>query len=295
MKIFKFFFLLITVLAIVGCETDSDQEETATIIGANDITIAFGSDFDPLEDIVAMDTEDGAISITEITVEGEVNTSVSGTYTLTYKVTGSDGKEVSVTRKVTVEELVCGENQEPQGGVCVIVDQDLEDIKIALNHTLSLTNYQLDVLISYTENTVEYSYEMILNFDDQISMFEMGDDDITYYEKTATGMNAYIKQGDTYVVETVDQINDFSFYQDLEPEWFTKINNYYILDIQYITNISGMLDDYFPDGSLNNFKVGLSEEHLDYFMFNVVSGEITYQVKFTFDMIGDVELELPTV
>jgi hypothetical protein len=294
MKLFKLCFLLITVLAIVSCDAESDTEKTASIIGANDITIEFGLDFDPLEGIVAMDTKDGAIPVTEITVEGEIDTRAAGTYTFTYKVIGSDGKEVTVTRKITVKLLVCGDNQEEQNGECVIIDQDLDDIKTALNNTSVLTNYQLDVLISYTENTVEHSYEMTLNFDDQISMFEMGDDDITYYEKTATGMNAYIKQGDVYVMETVDQINEFSFYQELEPEWFTKINNYYILDIQYITNISSMLDDYFPDGSLNNFKVGLSDEHLDYFMFNVVSGEFTYQIKFTFDMIGEVELELPT-
>jgi hypothetical protein len=285
MKIFKFFFLLITIFAIVGCETGSDQEATATIIGANDITIEFGSDFDPLEDIVAMDTEDGAIPATEITVEGEVNTSVSGTYTLTYKVTGSDGKEVSVTREVTVDELVCGENQEPQGGVCVIVDQDLEDIKIALNHTLDLTNYQLDVVISYTENTIEHSYEMTLSFDDNVSLFEMGENDITYYVKTTTGIDAYVKQGNTFVLESVDQMVSFNLYEDLEPSWFTKIGDNYLLGNQYITNISGMLETYFPDGEMNNFKVGLNDDVLDYFKFDVISGDMIYQV----------ELLLPTV
>lgn len=295
MKIFKFVFMLVTILMVIGCETESNEEPTASIIGATDISIEFGSDFNPLDGVTATDTVDGAIPSTEIIVEGSVNTSVSDTYTLTYKVTGSDGKEVSVTREVTVEQLLCGENQEPQGGVCVIIDQDLEDIKIALNNTLSLTNYQMDVLISYTENTIEYTYEMTLSFDDEVVLFEMGENDITYYIKTTTGMNAYIKQGDAFVLETVEQAVSFNFYEDLEPSWFTKIGDYYLLGNQYVSNISGMLEDYFPDGDMNNFKVGLNDDILDYFKFDVISGDMIYNLTFTFDMIDEVELLLPTV
>jgi hypothetical protein len=295
MKIFKFVFMLVTILAVIGCETESNTEPTASIIGATDISIEFGSDFDPLDGVTATDTVDGAIPTTEIIVEGSVDTSVSDTYTLTYKVTGSDGKEVSVTREITVEQLLCGDNQEPQGGVCVIIDQDLEDIKIALNNTLNLTNYQMDVLISYTENTIEYRYEMTLSFDDDVVLFEMGENDITYYIKTTTGMNAYIKQGDNFVLETVDQMVSFNLYEDLEPSWFTKIGDYYLLGNQYVSNISGMLEDYFPDGDMNNFKVGLNEDILDYFKVDVISGDMIYNLTFTFDMIDEVELLLPTV
>lgn len=295
MKIFKFVFMLVTILAVIGCETESNTEPTASIIGATDISIEFGSDFDPLDGVTATDTVDGAIPTTEIIVEGSVDTSVSDTYTLTYKVTGSDGQEVSVTRVVTVEQLLCGDNQEPQGGVCVIIDQDLEDIKIALNNTLNLTNYQMDVLISYTENTIEYTYEMTLSFDDDVVLFEMGENDITYYIKTTTGMNAYIKQGDNFVLETVDQMVSFNLYEDLEPSWFTKIGDYYLLGNQYVSNISGMLEDYFPDGDMNNFKVGLNEDILDYFKFDVISGDMIYNLTFTFDMIDEVELQIPTV
>jgi hypothetical protein len=295
MKIFKFVFMLVTILAVIGCETESNEEPTASIIGATDISIEFGSDFDPLDGVTATDTVDGAIPTTEIIVEGSVDTSVSDTYTLTYKVTGSDGQEVSVTRVVTVEQLLCGDNQEPQGGVCVIIDQDLEDIKIALNNTLNLTNYQMDVLISYTENTIEHTYEMTLSFDDDVVLFEMGENDITYYIKTTTGINAYIKQGDAFVLETVDQMVSFNLYEDLEPSWFTKIGDYYLLGNQYVSNISGMLEDYFPDGAMNNFKVGLNEDILDYFKFDVISGDMIYNLTFTFDMIDEVELLLPTV
>lgn len=295
MKILKIVFMLVTILAIVACERTSNEEPTASIIGATDIQVEFGSTFDPLDGVSATDSVDGAIPASEIVVEGSVDTSVSDTYTLTYKVTGSDGQEVSVTREVTVAELVCGDNQEPQGGVCVIIDQDLEDIKIALNNTLELTNYQLDVVISYTENTIEHSYEMTLSFDDDVSLFEMGENDITYYIKTTTGLDAYVKQGDTFVLESVDQMVSFNLYEDLEPSWFTKIGDYYLLGNQYVTNISGMLETYFPDGAMNNFKVGLDDDILDYFKFDVISGDMIYHLTFTFDMIDQVELLLPTV
>ena len=296
MKIFKFFLMMMIVFSIIGCERGEDTE-TASFIGVSDVTIEFGSNFDPLEGVSVVDSVEGLIDISEIKVEGTIDTHTVGSYTIIYKVTGSDGNEVTVTRIITVEEepLVCGDNQEEQNGVCVIIDQDLEDIKIALNSTLLLTNYQMDVVITYSEHTIEYSYEMTLSFDDNIALFEMGENDITYYETTPTGTNAYIKQGDVFVLKPVDSVEGFSFYEDLDPSWFTKIGDYYLLGSQHIASISGMLKDYFPEGALNNFKIGLNEDVLDYFKFDVVSGDMVYQLTFTFDMIDEVDLRLPTV
>lgn len=296
MKIIKVCLMIMIVLSVIGCERGSDTE-TASFLGVSDITVPFGSDFDPLDGVSAVDTEDGFIDASEIEIEGAVDTNVAGTYTLTYKVTGSDGKEVTVTREITVEEepLVCGDNREEQDGVCVVIDQDLEDIKIALNNTISLTNYQMGVVISYSENTIEYTYEMTLSFDDNIALFEMGENDITYYETTSTGINAYMKQGDVFVLESIDEVNGFNIYEDLDPRWFTKMGDYYLLGSQHLASISGMLEDYFPNGALNNFKIGLNEDVLDYFKFDVVSGDLVYQLTFTFGMINEVELLLPTV
>lgn len=296
MKIFKTFLMMFIVLSIIGCESGSDTE-AASFLGVSDITVEFGSDFDPLEGVSAVDAKDGFIDAAEIEIEGTVDTNTAGTYTLIYKVTGSDGKEVTVTREVIVEEqpLVCGDNQEEQDGVCVVIDQDLEDIKIALNNTINLTNYQMSVVISYTENTIEYSYQMILRFDENVALFEMGENDVVYYETTTTGTNAYIKQGVDFVLESTEPVEGFSFYEDLDPRWFTKLGDYYLLGSQHIASISGILGDYFPEGALNNFKVGLNEDVLDYFKFDVVSGDIVYHLTFTFGMIGEVDLELPTV
>ncbi len=191
--------------------------------------------------------------------------------------------------------LECGENQKEENGVCVIDDQDLEDIKVALNDTNELTNYQIEVTITFSENVEEYIYQMTLSFDDQVALFEMGENDIVYYEYTTSGINQYTKQGDSFVMETVTLVNDFKFYQNLDPKWFTKTNDYYILGSQYLAQISPMIETYFPEGSLNNFKIGLSDEYLDYFMFDLINGDETYQITFTFDSIGEIDLELPQV
>lgn len=191
--------------------------------------------------------------------------------------------------------LECGDNQEEVDGECVIIDQDLEDIKIALNQTNDLTNYQIDVLVEYSENTIEYAYEMTLSFDDQIALFEMGENDVVYYETTSTAINQYTKQGDTYVLEVIDQIDGYDFYENLDPTWFTKTNDVYLMGSQYLENITDEITTYFPEGSVNNFKVVLGEEVIDSFMFDILVGEETYHLTFTFSMIDQVSLDLPTV
>jgi hypothetical protein len=192
--------------------------------------------------------------------------------------------------------LDCGENQEEVDGKCVIIDQDLEDIKNALIETNDLTNYQIDVLIEYSEATIEYAYEMTLSFDHQIARFEMGEDDVVYYEITSDQINQYTKQGNTYALETVDQVNGYDFYQNLDPKWFSKIDDAYLLGSQYLENITDDIKTYFPEGSANNFKISLADGVINYFMFDIlVDEETTYHLTFTFSMIDQVSLELPTV
>jgi hypothetical protein len=193
-----------------------------------------------------------------------------------------------------VDPLICGDNQVEENGVCVIVDQDLEDIKIALETTKELSNYQLDVVINYSESTIEYNYEMTLSFADNLALFEM-EDDVVYYEYLETTMNQYTKQGDSYLLETVDKESGYGFYQLLEPQWFTKINDYYILGNQYLNEVTELIQADFPDGEVNNFKIGLISERLDYFMFDMILGEETYNILFSFSSIDLISIELPTV
>src|SRR5690606_27764032 len=76
---------------------------------------------DHLDGVSATDTVDGDIT-SAITVEGvsAVNTNAAGNYTITYKVTGSDGKEVTVTRLITVLTATgCGVHEDLVNGQCV--------------------------------------------------------------------------------------------------------------------------------------------------------------------------------
>jgi len=110
-KIFSIFLVLFMVFGIVACgddpvdpvdPIDPTDEKTASFSGVSDITIDFGDVFDPYDGVSATDSIDGAIAKESIDVTGAVDTSKPGTYTLTYKVTGSDGEEVTATRRITV-------------------------------------------------------------------------------------------------------------------------------------------------------------------------------------------------
>lgn len=78
------------------------SNEKPVIIGADDIEIEFGSNFDARKDVVAMDYED--LDLTDkIVITGEVNTNVSGEYEITYSVTDNDGNTTTIIRKVKVK------------------------------------------------------------------------------------------------------------------------------------------------------------------------------------------------
>lgn len=65
-------------------------------------TITEGDTFDPMDGVTATDETDGDLT-SKIVVEGTVDTSKAGTYTLTYSVTNSQGKTTTFTRTVIVK------------------------------------------------------------------------------------------------------------------------------------------------------------------------------------------------
>src|SRR5690606_19458646 len=76
-----------------------EVDPTASLAGLIDIEITQGDSFDPMTGVTATDTVDGNIT-NRITVTGAVLTNTPGTYVLTYKVVGSDGKTVQGTRTI---------------------------------------------------------------------------------------------------------------------------------------------------------------------------------------------------
>ena len=73
-------------------------------INANDKTLTVGDEFDPYQDVTAMDEEDGNLTSNIEILNNTVDTSKAGTYEVTYKVTDSKGASTIKTIKVNVIE-----------------------------------------------------------------------------------------------------------------------------------------------------------------------------------------------
>ena len=71
------------------------------IIGAEDIEIIEGSNFDPMEGVSAFDYEDGDIT-EKIIILGSVNTNKPGEYNIIYRVSDKDNNSTEFVRKVLV-------------------------------------------------------------------------------------------------------------------------------------------------------------------------------------------------
>ncbi|STY41540.1 immunoglobulin-like domain-containing protein [Listeria booriae] len=94
--------------------TDSDGNTTtktvtvtvtsndAPVITASDKTLKKGASFDPMVGVTASDVEDGNVTDKVTVTANDVDTSVVGTYHVTYSVTDSDGNTTTKTITVTV-------------------------------------------------------------------------------------------------------------------------------------------------------------------------------------------------
>lgn len=100
LMIFALFFVLVACGPSGGNE---NPDSTASFSGVGPITITVGDTFDPLTGVSANDTVSGDITDDIEVTSNTVLTNTAGTYSVTYRVTGSDGKEVTATRTVTVE------------------------------------------------------------------------------------------------------------------------------------------------------------------------------------------------
>ncbi|KTW08351.1 DUF5011 domain-containing protein [Staphylococcus warneri] len=70
--------------------------------GVNDIIIENGEDYNLLQGISAYDKEDGDLTH-KIKIDGDVDTTKSGTYEVKYKVTDSDGAQKTSIRNIKVK------------------------------------------------------------------------------------------------------------------------------------------------------------------------------------------------
>ncbi|MBC1246960.1 immunoglobulin-like domain-containing protein [Listeria booriae] len=75
---------------------------TAPVIVADDTSVKKGGSFDPMAGVTASDAEDGNLTSSISVTANDVDTSVEGTYHVTYSVTDSDGNTTTKTITVTV-------------------------------------------------------------------------------------------------------------------------------------------------------------------------------------------------
>lgn len=80
-----------------------DKKPVITLNGSSSITLNVNETYNE-QGATATDELDGNIT-SKITRTGNVNTSVTGTYVITYSVKNSVGQEASVTRTVTVKSV----------------------------------------------------------------------------------------------------------------------------------------------------------------------------------------------
>lgn len=85
-------------------ETTTIKPSETTIHGAKNQSIDWGSEFDPMKGVSAID-RNGENITSQLQVAGEVNTKVAGKYQLTYKVTDRNKKEVTCT--ITIKVRIC--------------------------------------------------------------------------------------------------------------------------------------------------------------------------------------------
>ncbi len=112
-----------------------------TMLGMDKITIGKGIDFvDP--GCTAVDNADGDIT-ERITVSGDLNTEVPGTYTLTYNVSDTYGNTDSCTRQVTVKDIQKANVDKPAVNENKIIYLTFDD------GPCYYTNKLLDVLDKY--------------------------------------------------------------------------------------------------------------------------------------------------
>lgn len=100
-KIYGLMIFMAFAFVLVACGGGNDTP-TATITGANNITVTAGSNFTLTDGVKANDTKDGDITDKIQIAKGGFDINVPATYTVKYSVVGSDEKKVEVTRLVTV-------------------------------------------------------------------------------------------------------------------------------------------------------------------------------------------------
>src|SRR5690625_579614 len=141
------------------------------VITANDVTIAYGDDFDPETHAVATDPEDGNITSDVEIKESNFNPERAGEYEITYSVTDAAGETVEHTISVTVTNdapvleltesevaLAFGEAFDPESYIASVTDTEEGDLSgnVEINNGVNLdAPGEYEVVYSVTDGADE--------------------------------------------------------------------------------------------------------------------------------------------
>lgn len=140
-------------------------------ITADDVTIAYGEDFDPENHAVATDPEDGNITSDVEIAESNFNPERAGEYEITYSVTDAAGETVEHTISVTVTNdapvleltesevtLAFGEAFDPESYIASVTDTEEGDLSgnVEINNGVNLdAPGEYEVVYSVTDGADE--------------------------------------------------------------------------------------------------------------------------------------------
>jgi maltose-binding protein MalE len=174
-KIVVIFSVLAFVLSLSACKKDNtdpnaNADTTKPVItGVEDVEITVGDSIDLLDQVSATDETDGNLT-SSIIVNGTVDTTKVGNYTITYIVSDAAGNTTTVQRSVVVKGLDgCSVHQELVDGVC----QDIPPTVITIMHGAVNEIDPFNEAYSGTEQLerqqlqrqVEEEYNVIINYE----------------------------------------------------------------------------------------------------------------------------------
>lgn len=169
----------------------------------------------------------------------------------------------------------------------------IEDLKVALQK-FDDKNYELKVVINYYNQTEATLY---IRVDGDITHFIINEDNDEYYVRDGRNLLAYIKDGNKYYVETINerQNKELLLFNNLDENWFEIKDDIFVLEATYLPEIKAIVnlgDDY----EIDAVKLELSDDGtLSFLEIKLDRLGYVYYYRFNVGKYGEVSLELPEV
>jgi len=212
---------------------DPPVNEMPTIAGTADVFLTVGDAFDPLSGITAADPEDGDITL-DIVLSGSADTSVIGTYTLTYSVTDAGGQTTTVTRMVDVSDI---EAVYPTGFYNYkFADSQIRHTFMAAAEKYLLNNMYAGVPLFANGSFALYSWRLQLPVEEYVPVMGYGN---SFGSMSADDSAVFMQDGEygnagEYTYRTTISINPVTFNQWLADDASTSDAIDMFLDALYV-------------------------------------------------------------